>query len=162
MPSRYIWATSKIPPKCKLQRWETEQCVADAEKFIAEFYRHKFIKPAPKGLRAQPSCGFPGRLFRIVPALLREVSLPRFTRPLAVLRASVRAARLFRQGPLEPLGTPAQRRVDLYREPASDTREVLSVHAREPMVPFLNVMRPMAHFGLCFSEPRRPSCQPHR
>jgi hypothetical protein len=52
--------------------------------------------------------------------------------------------------------------VDLYREPASDTREVLSVHAREPMVPFLNVMRPMAHFGLCFSESRRLSCQPHR
>jgi hypothetical protein len=44
MPSRYIWATSKIPPKCKLQRLEKEQCVADAEKFIAEFYRHKFIK----------------------------------------------------------------------------------------------------------------------
>ena len=48
MPSRYIWATSKIPPKCKLQRLEMEQCVADAEKFITEFYRHKFIKPAPK------------------------------------------------------------------------------------------------------------------
>ena len=27
---------------------EKEQCVAEAEKFIAEFYRHKFIKPAPK------------------------------------------------------------------------------------------------------------------
>jgi hypothetical protein len=39
-----IWAPSKIPPKCKLQRLEKEQCVADAEKFIAEFYRHKFIK----------------------------------------------------------------------------------------------------------------------
>ena len=48
MPSRYIWAPSEIPPKCKLQRLEKEQCVADAEKFIAEFYRHKFIKPAPK------------------------------------------------------------------------------------------------------------------
>lgn len=48
MPSRYIWAPSKIPPKCKLQRLEKEQCVAEAEKFIAEFYRHKFIKPAPK------------------------------------------------------------------------------------------------------------------
>ena len=39
-----IWAPSEIPPKCKLQRLEKEQCVADAEKFIAEFYRHKFIK----------------------------------------------------------------------------------------------------------------------
>jgi hypothetical protein len=48
MPSRYIWASSKIPPKCKLQRLEKEQCVAEAEKFIAEFYRHKFIKPASK------------------------------------------------------------------------------------------------------------------
>jgi hypothetical protein len=27
---------------------EKERCVAEAEKFIAEFYRHKFIKPAPK------------------------------------------------------------------------------------------------------------------
>ena len=43
-----IWAPSEIPPKCKLQRLEKEQCVAEAEKFIAEFYRHKFIKPAPK------------------------------------------------------------------------------------------------------------------
>jgi hypothetical protein len=48
MPPRYIWAPSEIPPKCKLQRLEKEQCVAEAEKFIAEFYRHKFIKPAPK------------------------------------------------------------------------------------------------------------------
>ena len=48
MPSRYIWAPSEIPPKCKLQRLEKEQCVAEAEKFIAEFYRHKFIKPASK------------------------------------------------------------------------------------------------------------------
>jgi len=42
MPSRYIWAPSEIPPRCKLQRLEKEQCVAEAEKFIAEFYRHKF------------------------------------------------------------------------------------------------------------------------
>src|ERR1700681_4183981 len=103
MPSRYIWAPSEIPPKCKLQRLEKEQCVADAEKFIAEFYRHKFIKPAPKDYELNHVVD-PVRLFRIVPALLREVRLPRFTRPLAVLRASVRAARLFRQGPLEPLG----------------------------------------------------------
>ena len=48
MPSRYIWTPSKIPPKCILRRLEKEQCVAEAEKFIAEFYRHKFIKPAPK------------------------------------------------------------------------------------------------------------------
>src|SRR4029077_4098003 len=84
------------------------------------------------------------RLFRIVPALFREVRLPRFTCPLAVLRASVRAARLLRQGPLEPLGAPAQRPVDLYRAPFSDTPGVLSIHAREPMVSFLNVMRPTA------------------
>ena len=38
MPSRHIWAPSEIPPKCKLQRLEKEQCVAEAEKFIAEFY----------------------------------------------------------------------------------------------------------------------------
>src|SRR4029077_19398395 len=62
--------------------------------------------------------------------------------PLAVLRASVRAARLLRQGPLEPLGSPAQRPVDLYRAPSSDTPGVLSIHAREPMVSFLNAMRP--------------------
>jgi hypothetical protein len=30
---------------------EKEQCVAEAEKFIAEFYRHKFIKPAPKNFQ---------------------------------------------------------------------------------------------------------------
>ena len=48
MPPRYIWAPSEIPPKCKLQRLEKERCVAEAEKFIAEFYRHEFIKPAPK------------------------------------------------------------------------------------------------------------------
>jgi hypothetical protein len=48
MPPRYIWSPSKIPPKCKLQTWEKEQCVAEAQKFIAEFYRHKFIKPTPK------------------------------------------------------------------------------------------------------------------
>jgi len=30
---------------------EKEQCVAQAEKFIAEFYRHKFIKPAPKNYK---------------------------------------------------------------------------------------------------------------
>src|SRR6516225_6471489 len=51
MPPRYIWAPSEIPPKCKLQRLEKEQCVAEAEKFIAEFYRHKFIKPAPKNFQ---------------------------------------------------------------------------------------------------------------
>ena len=51
MPSRYIWAPSEIPPRCKLQRLEKEQCVAEAEKFIAEFYRHKFIKPAPKNYK---------------------------------------------------------------------------------------------------------------
>jgi hypothetical protein len=85
-----------------------------------------------------------GPPFRIVPALLREVRLPRFTCPLAVLRASVRATRLFRQGPLEPLGAPAQRPVDLYRAPFSDTPGVLSIHARELMVSFLNVMRPTA------------------
>src|SRR5271166_4130406 len=51
MPSRHIWAPSEIPPKCKLQRLEKEQCVAEAEKFIAEFYRHKFIKPTPKNYK---------------------------------------------------------------------------------------------------------------
>jgi hypothetical protein len=30
---------------------EKEQCVAEAEKFIAEFYRHKFIKPTPKNYK---------------------------------------------------------------------------------------------------------------
>lgn len=42
MPSRYIWAPSEIPPKCKLQRWEKEQCVAEAEKFIVVDFRAAF------------------------------------------------------------------------------------------------------------------------
>jgi hypothetical protein len=103
---------------------EKEQCVAEAEKFIAEFYRNKFIKPAPKNYQFNHIVDFRADFFRIVSSLLCEVRLPRSTRPLAVLRASVRAARLFWQGPLEPLGATAQRPVDLYRAPASDARGV--------------------------------------
>jgi len=154
MPSRYIWATSEIPPKCKLQRLETEQCVADAEKFIAEFYRHKFIKPAPKDYELNHvvdfRAGFSGSYLRFYAKYACPGShalSPFFEHPFARLGCFGRDR--------WNLWARRQRRVDLYREPASDTREVLSVHAREPMVPFLNVMRPMAHFGLCFSEPRR-------
>lgn len=32
MPSRYIWTFSGTPPKCKLQKWEKERWVAEAEK----------------------------------------------------------------------------------------------------------------------------------
>ena len=49
MPSRYIWTFSGIPPKCKLKKWEKERWVAEAEKFIAEFYRPTFVKPPAKG-----------------------------------------------------------------------------------------------------------------
>ena len=124
MPPRYIWAPSEIPPKCKLQRLEKERCVAEAEKFIAEFYRHKFIKPAPKNYQFNHIVDFRADFSGSYLRFLCEVRLLRSTRPLAVLRASVCAAQLFRQRPLEPLGAPAQRPVDLYRSPASDTRGV--------------------------------------
>src|ERR1700688_3010011 len=111
MPSRYIWASSKIPPKCKLQRLEMEQCVADAEKFITEFYRHKFIKPAPKDYEINHvvdfRAAFSGSYLRFYAKYACPGShalSPFFEHPFA-------RARLFRQGPLEPLGTPAQRRV---------------------------------------------------
>ena len=84
MPSRHIWAPSEIPPKCKLQRLEKEQCVAEAEKFIAEFYRHKFIKPMPKNYKFNHVVDFQAA-FSGSPALFREIRLPRFTCPLAVL-----------------------------------------------------------------------------
>ena len=142
MPSRYIWAPSEIRRRCKLQWLEKEHCVAEAEKFIAEFYWHKFINPAQKNYKFNHVVAFRAAFSGSYLRFFREVRLPRFTCPLAVLRASVRAARLLRQGQLEPLGAPAQRPVDLYRAPSSDTPGVLSIHAREPMVSFLNAMRP--------------------
>ncbi len=43
----YIWAATGIPPKCKLSKWEKQECVAEAGRFIDEFYRPEFIKPPP-------------------------------------------------------------------------------------------------------------------
>jgi hypothetical protein len=70
MPSRYIWAPSEIPPKCKLQRLETEQCVADAEKFIAEFLDGIEIAPmladaAQPGVWSEPARQLGGSAFRV-------------------------------------------------------------------------------------------------
>jgi hypothetical protein len=48
MARKYAWVFSELPPKCTLKKWEKEQCVADAEKFIAEYYRPTFVKPPPK------------------------------------------------------------------------------------------------------------------
>jgi|SRR5208282_6308949 len=92
MPSRHIWAPSEIPPKCKLQRLEKEQCVAEAEKFIAEFYRHKFIKPTPKNYKFNHVVDFQASFSGSYLRFFAKYRLPRFTCPLAVLRASVRAA----------------------------------------------------------------------
>jgi len=144
MPSRHIWASSEIPPKCKLQRLEKEQCVAEAEKFIAEFYRHKFIKPTPKNYKFNHvvdfQVAFSGSYLRFFAKYACPGShalSPFFEHPFARLGC-------FGRDRWNPWGAPAQRRVDLYRAPSSDTPGVLSIHAREPMVSFLNLMRPTA------------------
>jgi hypothetical protein len=80
MPPRYIWTPSEIPPKCKLQRLEKERCGAEAEKFIAEFYRHEFIKPAPKNYQFNTSWisgpTFPDRIFAFIRSTPAPVHAP--------------------------------------------------------------------------------------
>lgn len=46
MPSGWVWAPTNIPPKCKLTKWQKESLQAEADKFVAEFYRAT-LKPPP-------------------------------------------------------------------------------------------------------------------
>lgn len=47
MSRNFIWVKSDTPPKCKLDRWAKQAFVAQAEAFIADFYRPTFINPPP-------------------------------------------------------------------------------------------------------------------
>jgi hypothetical protein len=51
MPREWTWAPTNIPPKCKLSKWQKQSLQADADQFVAEFYRPAFIKPPPKDPR---------------------------------------------------------------------------------------------------------------
>ena len=47
MPRAWVWAPTNIPPKCKLSKWQKEGLRAEADRFVAEFYRAG-IKAPPK------------------------------------------------------------------------------------------------------------------
>ena len=47
MPKGYVWMPTNIPPKCKLSKWQKESLQAEADQFVAAFYKPT-IQPAPK------------------------------------------------------------------------------------------------------------------
>jgi len=122
--------------------------------------RHRFGGPSPQNvalgqreLIVRTVAQDPNVQLRITPAGVAKMSdvLLRFAEPIldrlarldekkATLLSAITAWNYCLMSSEEQ----SHMRLDLYRAPSSDTPGVLSIHAQEPMVSFLNVMRPMA------------------
>ena len=50
MPRGYVWMPTDLPPKCKLSKWRKHSLQAEADQFVADFYKTA-IKPPPPNAR---------------------------------------------------------------------------------------------------------------
>ena len=45
MPRSYVWMPTNTPPKCQLTKWEKQSLQAEADHFVAEFYKPSIKSP---------------------------------------------------------------------------------------------------------------------
>jgi hypothetical protein len=48
MSRQWTWAPTNIPPKCKLTKGQKQALQAEADQFVAAFYKPTFIRPPEK------------------------------------------------------------------------------------------------------------------